>query len=269
MVSVERVKDYKDYKDYEDYKDNGDVKNVEDCGDVGDVELPLEINTLENIEFRKSKTLVYVEVDDALLIAKKLTKQGFEPAVVIESSPKTPGGCYRGGKNSYESRMYLRSDISNYIVEKNYPLSNESIYYIPDVEIQKDELLNYCSRDKVSVICASPIYNPETKSIVVSDKMNIYDEPSKGTYTKLIYYNKSDFETMKKQIFMMFEACLLFKNNVLIVSHYGCHRYGNPHLEVIRIFKEAIEKYPVPVVVFALEESIGVSHIVDDFQQLL
>lgn len=226
--------------------------------DKGNV-IEININDYQNFDYQnfdshdhefdqnpdKSKSTILVVNNDLLTVAEIISKKGTRPLIVNMAHPYNPMNMISQGLLGDEWDLFRRSNLGCCIVDNLYPIKNDKMLYYDKITIFKDSEFNKIKNPfEISVLSANPPSRPQLIGII---KNNIAEDA---------YINKSDEEKMRLSIECLLATAIKMNHKCIIISDYGCSsHYENPIHKIIEFFNEAIIKYPVPYIIFAISMS--------------
>jgi uncharacterized protein (TIGR02452 family) len=194
---------------------------------------------------KRRPPIVKVLHEDIYATLSALAKEGFReppPLLVFPSSGNDPLPGVKKGSNGEEPELFRRSNYALSLDTTAYPLGDGEYLYSPTVVIFKGcDGKRVENPPSVSMMAIPPPSRPQLISISGD---NGYVE---------VYSNMSDEERMRKKIYAMFITAIENGHDTLVIPNYGCGVHQNPIGKVIAIFNDAIQKYPVPYVFFAIK----------------
>lgn len=195
----------------------------------------------------KKNRIVKVLNENPLNIAQILFEKGVIPLVINSGSQNDPTKIIESGPIGAEWDLFRRSNICNAITyDTMYPLTDNRTLYYPKITVFRSETFDKIQKSfEISVLTINPISRPGI--IQTQDAGKIVET----------YESQREATKMQNKINRMFEIALLRGHNCIIVNDFGCQsELENPIQEVIKMFNDAIEKYPVRYVFFAIHEPL-------------
>ena len=192
-------------------------------------------------------TIVMVEMNDCLVAAERLVKEGYNPALLNFASAKHPGGGVEKGTRAQEETICRRSTLSRsiytfdeyYSVQFGYPLKpgnnyplkslDFSVIYSPAVTVFREGLeCTFMEHPfQIGIITNAALNLNGRNSIKLTRDGNLPEN------AKNIYRNK---------IRTIFRIGLLKGHDSLVLGAFGCGAFHNPPLEMAHLFKEIMEE---------------------------
>jgi uncharacterized protein (TIGR02452 family) len=191
---------------------------------------------------------VFVEVDQSYRITKKydthvniqiVNGDTFDIAAKFASECKTkpfilnmasdycPGGGVRKGSSAQEEELFRRSDYWMHLVplkQQEYPL------------LKSKAILNR----GVTVIKRSGDYKNQRPFFVIDCLAIAAIRNPKLKHGK---YSETDELIMRNKIKQIYQVAAKNGSTCLVLGALGCGAFGNPPLEVARLFKEELQPY--------------------------
>lgn len=234
------------------YESNGQMINIpQDMINQSIINTHKLYNRNITSEFEKVKPneeeckVLLIEGDclDAGLILKKL---GFKSAVLNMASAFNPGGGYLNGAGAQEEQLFRRTNLHMCLdMQKSslYPIPRTGAIYTQDaLVIKKSEIEGYEPLDSIETMnfIASAAHRCK-----VGDTVNV---------NKRIYLSKDIEEVTKQKVHTILRTGIIYGNNAIVLSAYGCGAYGNPAYHIANIFKNIIGEYKpyYKVIAFAI-----------------
>ncbi len=190
-------------------------------------------------------TKIIVENNDCLEAARRLTEQGYNPALLNFASGGHPGGNVVGGARAQEETICRRSTLSrsifsfseNYAARfgyphkpgANYPLYNlsHSIIYSPAITVFRE------GRE------CSFMEKPYQCGVITCAALNLNDRYR----IKLTPDGKMNEEAKTitaDKIRAIFRMGLLHGHDSLVLGAFGCGAFHNPPEEMAALFKKVL-----------------------------
>jgi hypothetical protein len=194
---------------------------------------------LEKAEKQELKKVLVLD-KDVLCVAEEAYKAGFRPLVISAANENDPMEGVKRGHPSVEGDIIRRSNMGLGLDKEYYPLRNTDAIYLPTVTVFKD--VNFKRMTKhftLPFLVISPIKRPSL--ITLRNEGTMEDD----------YENSREAETMRKRIELMFQMAVLKGHHSIVVSDFGV-RDNNPQKRIVQYFNEAMKKYPVKYVFFAV-----------------
>jgi uncharacterized protein (TIGR02452 family) len=198
----------------------------------------------EDVQILNKTSLVKVLNSNPLVVAQYLSTRGIIPLIVNASSDRTPGGSVKKGVGYLEEEIFRRSNYHMSVNFDMYPLIDTKCIYSPQVMIFKDANYKVLKSNlyQAAFLAIPPVKRPPTMQI------------RKNNDTVEIYTDKYNEITMRNRINMMFKVAISKNHDCLVIPEFGCdYIHGNPVKTVIKMFNDAIKKYPIPYVFFAID----------------
>lgn len=170
------------------------------------------------------KTVIDVVNCDVLELAEKLAIETKSKVLVLNlASDINPGGGVKNGAMAQEEELFRRTNYFMSLTKKYYPLEKKNAIYTPDVLVVKDK--NYNDLEylfNVSMLAVAAIRKP---------------------YLKDNKYNDADYSIMLETIENIFKTAYTLGYTVLVLGALGCGAFGNPPLEVVKMYNQCLLKY--------------------------
>jgi uncharacterized protein (TIGR02452 family) len=186
--------------------------------------------------------VINVVQKDCLTVAKEMKDRGLNPAVLVNASPKRPGGGVVEGSSAQEEDLFRRTSLSHIMfrdeVRKFYPfpksLDTAFGIVVPKATVLKNPYYNPCEKWDCGFVFVPAIVCPAlTKERVPT----LADHRTKERVPYLV-----DPSPVFLSIHMILEAaCAGF--DALVLGAWGCGVFKNPPGHLANLFKEAIPNY--------------------------
>lgn len=204
------------------------------------------IKEVPELKFVNNKKRVIKVFNESLLtVAEKTVDLGLAPLVINAGSDNDPIKPLEVGAIGTEWDLFRRSNLAASLNDVDlYPLRNESVLYIPEVTVFRSEDFKILKKPfKIAILTIPPLRRPGLVSERLGD--SIVDS----------YQNPTEESRMSSAIEKIFQIALLKGHRCIIVDDFGCQKNcENPIDKVITMFNDAIAKYPVQYVFFAVAE---------------
>jgi hypothetical protein len=167
-----------------------------------------------------------------------------DPLFVNAGNNNDPLPGIKKGSSGDEADLFRRSNYYMAVEEAMYPILEDEVLYSPTVVIFKDEKGKRLEKPvSIGVVNVPPLNRPSLISM-----------PAKtGSGYEEAFESANDEERARKKIFAMFRTAIAYDHDTLIITNYGGGKLQNPLVKITGIFNEAISKYPVPYVFFAIK----------------
>lgn len=166
-----------------------------------------------------------------------------KPLLIIPGINNFPIAGVKKGVSGDEADFIRRSNYYLSIEESDYPITEGQSLYSPTVVVFKnDDHKRLENPVSISVLNIPPMHSPKLISM---------SHPSGKGYIE-VFDSKNDEDKVRRRIFMMFKTAIMNNHDTIIITNYGSDS-NNPMEKVCEFFKEAIEKYPIPFVFFAIK----------------
>lgn len=178
-------------------------------------------------------------------VAEKLSEKNLNPLVVNAGSDNDPLRVLADGAIGTEWDLFRRSNLHAGITGADcYPLRNGAILYSPEVTVFRTDNFKLMRNPfKISVVTVPPVRRPG----LVSSRF--------GDTTVDSYQNDTEADRMKTCIDKIFQVALAKGHRCIVIDDFGCQKNcENPIDKVIEMFNDAIKRYPVKYVMFAVAE---------------
>ena len=206
-------------------------------------------------------TKVMVERNDCLVVAERLVKEGYKPALLNFASATHPCGGVEHGARAQEETICRRSTLSRslysfdpYSFKYGYPLYAGDHYpitgdfgaiYSPDVTVFREGLDCLLMENPYNVAVIS------CAALNLSGKYPIKLRPDGKMPKEAIDITRNKIRTV-------FRIGLKYSNDALVLGAFGCGAFRNPPAEIARLFHEVMEepefKNKYRVITFAIIE---------------
>ena len=173
------------------------------------------------------KTILEVVNCDTLDAAITLKEEGYSPMVLNMASKFKPGGGVATGKTAQEEVIFRRTNAFMTYELSWYPLGHDEVIYSPEVVIARHGSPTYKfipsgKQKTVSMLAVHALKNPKLTD---------------GEYKEV------DRNLMVAKIESIFKIGIKQQADSLVLGALGCGAYRNPPYEVVKIFKDCLEKY--------------------------
>ncbi len=189
--------------------------------DIEDCEMYIQPTSvkLTNVEVINCDTL------DAAILLKE---EGYSLMALNMASKFKPGGGVATGKTAQEEVIFRRTNAFMTYDPEWYPLGHNEVIYSPEVVIAREGAPAYKfipngKQKTVSMLAVHALKNPKLT-------------PS-GEYKEI------DRKLMITKIESIFKIGIKQQADSLVLGALGCGAYRNPPYEVVKIFKDCLEKY--------------------------
>lgn len=210
---------------------------------------PELVEKLETARNRGRPSIVKVFHENIYDTCTALHKHNFRspyPLLINPGINNYPIAGVKSGASGDEADFIRRSNYYLSIEETDFPIMEDEYLYSPTVVIFKNE--NHKRIDdpvSVSILNIPPLRSPKLISM---------QNPNGRGYIQ-IFDSAHDEDRARKRIFMMFKLAIMHDHDTLVITNYGSDR-ENPMEKMCEIFKEAVAKYPVPYVFFAIKTNV-------------
>lgn len=193
------------------------------------------------------RPIVKVFHEDIYALLNALHKENFrnpDPLLVNPGNNNNPIPGVKKGAEGEEMDLFRRSNYFLAVEESMYPIHEGEVIYSPTVVIFKNEHGKRIENPvSVGIVSVPPVVRPSLISV---------SNPSGSGYMES-FENASDKERTQKRIYSMFKIAIDRGHDTIIVTNYGGGTYQNPLIEITAMFNEAIARYPIPYVFFAIK----------------
>lgn len=200
---------------------------------------------LKNIQ--QCNPFVKVFHEDIYDTLSALHEQGFRvpnPLLINPGNNNFPVEGVKKGSFGTEADLFRKSNYHLAIEENQFPILEDQCLYSPTVVIFKNATFKRMdSPVSVSILNIPPLHSPRLVST---------QNPNGKGYIE-VFDSINDEDRARKKIYMMFKIAVLHKHDTMIITNYGSGTNGNPIEKTIEIFNDAIRKYPIPYVFFAIK----------------
>ena len=204
-------------------------------------------------EFNKWRThpttTVTIVNKDCIDVAQEYAEKGHRVMVLNMADWGKAGGLVEGGVATQEEECFRRSDYHLHLLQKYYPLNRYDLIVSKGVEYYKaGDAEKFAKLDKpftVDMIASPALAGPMTDN----------------THKRFAY--NDDVDIMRNKIRQLIWQACINKNDVLILSAWGCGAFACPIKHVAELFKEVVyeQKGCIPIIVFAIfGESYNIFH---------
>lgn len=174
---------------------------------------------------RYDNTFISVVEDDTLSCCEKLVNKGLRVTGLNMANPEHAGGGVNRGAFAQEENCFRRSNYFMALPQSLYPIPEYGCIYTPLITVFKDKNYKMMSKPfNVSMIACAAIIDPK-----LSDT---------GSYTQ-----RWDLRIMRRKIRQIFQVAYVNKIDTLVLGAFGCGAFGNPPVEVARLFNEFLSAY--------------------------
>lgn len=197
--------------------------------------------TVHHLPTLKEETIVKVENLDSLLVAEKLLKEGYHPAVLNMASRQNPGGGVQTGAGAQEENLFRRTNLF------------QSLYqFVPYAEkfgIRKSRSQYPLDRNY------GGIYTPDALVFRGTEQTGypLLEEPFQMSFIAVAGINRPALaspeqiapeliEPVKNKIRTIFRIGLLHRHDSLVLGALGCGAFRNPPTHIARLFHEVMEE---------------------------
>jgi hypothetical protein len=191
--------------------------------------------------------VVKVFHEDVYTLLDILREEGFRnpnPLFVNPGNNNNPIPGVKKGADGDEMELLRRSNYFKALEESMYPILEEEVLYSPTVVVFKNAKGKRIEKPvSISIVNVPPLIRPGLMSV---------SNPSGSGYVEN-FESSNDRERTRKRINMMFKTAITRGHDTIIITNYGGGTCQNPLNEITRLFNEAIVKYPVPYVFFAVK----------------
>lgn len=176
-----------------------------------------------------------------------LYEQGFRvpnPLLINPGNNNFPVEGVKKGSFGTEADLFRRSNYYLALEEIQFPILEDQCLYSPTVVIFKNATFKRMPNPvSISILNIPPLHSPRLVST---------QNPNGKGYIE-VFDSLNDEDRARKKIYMMFKIAVLHKHEAMVITNYGSGTNGNPIEKTIEIFNDAIRKYPIPYVFFAIK----------------
>jgi len=177
--------------------------------------------------------------EDILTTARLLITKKYVPLILNMANANVPGGGVGGGVMREEEEIFRRSNYNKTLLHDLYPISDDEVIISPTVTVFKDKQYNDLDNTYEAAFIACPaVRQPKLTSI--DEKTQTYADPIDGT-------------VMREKINMIFKSAIRNGYDCVLLSALGCGSCMNPRARIVEFFNDAIRKYPIRYVFFAIK----------------
>jgi len=149
-------------------------------------------------------------------------------AVLVHGSGENPGGGYKRGANGQEEAICRRTNLAACVEAASYPLPEFGCLYVPSLYVirggSNQDFKVYSRPRELSAVVAHCYMHMNTTS-----EGRIEPKYEAKTYAKIVNLL----------------TCLAIHGHTdIVLGAWGCGAYGNPPLEIARLFKKALTSHP-------------------------
>ncbi len=197
--------------------------------------------TVNNVPALRSSTIVEVTDKDCLKEAVRLSKEGFNPAVLNMANRQRPGGGVHNGSNAQEESIFRRTNLFSSLYQYShladefglsqatdqYPLDrNFGGIYTPNAILFRDSEKNGCKL----------LEDPKYVSIITVAAMNRPELTPSGMISPNLV------EGVKNKMRTIFRLGLRHRHDSLVLGAWGCGAFCNPPAHIARLFHEVMNE---------------------------
>lgn len=168
-------------------------------------------------------TVVDVVEQDCIVATLDLRSQGFKTAMLNMASNTSRGGGFLSGATAQEEDVCLRTTLYPALATVRYPLPNISAVYTPGIYLIRDTEHRPIPLDPAinfNVISSAAINRPSLKP--------------DGKF------NAKDYALTKAKMELFFQTALVYGDDAVVPSAWGCGAYKNDPKWVARTFLEVL-----------------------------
>jgi hypothetical protein len=154
------------------------------------------------------------------------------PVVVINISPRSPGGCVTRGHFAEEEGLFRWTNLGTTLRQsrdmKLYPLNDNLLVFCPRITVIRDYKRRFLTKNErwqFNMIGVPMKYRP-----LLSEDKTTYLDPSEGIKAL-------------EQIESTFQFAIQNNIKVLVMTMLGCWMYNHPIHEIIRYLNISMAKY--------------------------
>lgn len=166
-------------------------------------------------------------IDEA--VEMKTSGKAVNPMILNMADWKQAGGCVDAGSGAQEEECFRRSNYFRTLLQSFYPLESLDTIVSPQVEYyRRGAGMGYMYMDepvKIDMIAAPAVCFPRLSR----DRRYMVEE--------------ADIALMEAKIHMILRIAALHKNDVLVLSAWGCGAFGCPPYHIAKIFKKVCSQY--------------------------
>lgn len=174
-----------------------------------------------------SGTNVYVLNDDTLRVVQRIRKNNSKVriACMCLANEETPGGYWMYGESAQEETLFICTDLSLILAEKDkyYPIKEFECIYVEGSQVLRESE------------CFGLLKDPFHLDVVLCTGYNLIQ--------KRITFSKKLRTRLRAKIETMVTSCIRHGAEVLVLGALGCGKYGNPPADVAGVFRAVIEQY--------------------------
>lgn len=195
---------------------------------------------VSNVPNQENETAIQVDNIDCLLAAQKLTKLGYNPAVLNMASRQNPGGGVYHGAGAQEENLFRRSNLYRSMFQfapyaELYGLHPSSDQYPLDRNF-------------------GGVYTPNAIVFRGTEREGypLLDEPYKMSFVAVPGMNRPQLghglivpeliEPIKNKMRTIFRIGLKHGHDSLVLGALGCGAFRNPPRHIAKLFHEVIEE---------------------------
>jgi uncharacterized protein (TIGR02452 family) len=177
---------------------------------------------------------------DCIDVAQEYAEKGNGVMLLNMADWGKAGGLVEGGVATQEEECFRRSDYHLHLLQKYYPLDTYDLIVSKKVQYYKaGDAQKFALLDKpfvVDMIASPALAGPMT------DRMHER------------FTDPNDIDIMRNKIRQLIWQACINKNDVLVLSAWGCGAFACPIKHMAELFKEVIyeQKGCIPIIVFAI-----------------
>lgn len=164
---------------------------------------------------------IHVFNADTFDIAYGARVSGQNPLVLNMANHLNPGGGVESGARAQEECLFRRSNYSNTLTRRFYPIRDNEVVYSPVVSVIKDSGYDLSEPWQCACIAVAALrMSPDA-----------------------IKFTPQEHDMMEKKIRMMFRTAIMYGHDSLVLGAFGCGAFNNPPIEVCNIFDDVMGDY--------------------------
>jgi hypothetical protein len=200
----------------------------------------------EDISITKVEPLIKVFHEDIYNVFNTLHTEGFRsppPLYINPGNNNFPIPGVNKGAIGIEMDLLRRSNYYSALEEVQYPIMEGQSIYSPTVVVFKGEDHKRIENPvSLSILNIPPLHGPRLISM---------PNPSGKGYIE-VFDSANDENRARQRIYDMFRVAILRGHNTIVIPNYG-EGNNNPTEKLIEIFNDAIKKYPISYIFFAIK----------------
>lgn len=227
------------------FKDTRQMGSKSDMDKIEVLEFACKVREDPEAKPKITRSLARVYNADPLDVAKECAMVGYNVAMLTEINENFPiPGMTKGGMQGQESEVLLRSNYCRRINDNYYPLKRRQLVYVGGLTVHKDKVYElYQKSFSVAMIGSTIVRRP-----------TLHSRQENGTSIQC-YANRSEEELMRDTINSIFHLAHSKGHDTLVLPAIGCEQ-GHPVDTVIEFFNEAMERFDIKYVFFAVKSYI-------------